>query len=430
MTLTRLIAREIVHRKLNFGLSLVAVVVAVAACGGALAMLSAHDRQTEIILERNRAAIEKQNKQLEDEMRIITKKMGFNVEIRPKGQDSGNLFGETYMAEFMPEAYVTKLSESPIVTVRHLLPIIEQRVKWEERDGRTVFVVGVRGEVPLAHRDPKKPIMHAVPPGKIVLGNEIASTEALKVGDTLTLLGERFEVAKIHGPRGTKDDITVFINLATAQALFDREGQINAIMALECKCAWADLAKVRAEIAKFLPDTKVTEKGTVALARAEARNAATAAATAALKQEAAGRAELRDRRQTLAMILVPLVILVAGLWVALLSWLNVRQRRDEIGIWRAVGMRSRQILMLFLGKAVVLGLLGAAIGFTLGHILVTMAGTYSESDAAIAAAAQPLFNWTAAGLSLVLAPLLAVLASWLPAFAAAQQDPAAILARD
>ncbi|MCX5771948.1 MAG: hypothetical protein NTZ09_16985 [Candidatus Hydrogenedentes bacterium] len=44
-----------------------------------------------------------------------------------------------------------------------------------------------------------------------------------------------------------------------------------------------------------------------------------------------------------------------------------------------------------------------------------------------AASAMGLFDWRLLAFVLVLAPLLACVASWLPALVAAQQDPAVIL---
>jgi len=78
----------------------------------------------------------------------------------------------------MPESTVKTLSESgimTIMTVRHLLPIV-QRKQVLVAGGRRkeAYLVGCRGEVPLAHRDPKKPLLATVPAGKIILGHEVA----------------------------------------------------------------------------------------------------------------------------------------------------------------------------------------------------------------------------------------------------------------
>ena len=115
-------------------------------------------------------------------------------------------------------------------------------------------------------------MVQPIEPGQIVLGYELHDSLGLKVGDELKLMGRAFTVSQCYPMRGNKDDITAWINLRQAQEMLDKKGLINAILALECQCAWADLAQVREEITRILPDTQVIEQGSKALARAEARS--------------------------------------------------------------------------------------------------------------------------------------------------------------
>jgi putative ABC transport system permease protein len=219
----------------------------------------------------------------------------------------------------------------------------------------------------------------------------------------------------------------VWIPLADAQELLGKQGRINAILALECMCAAADVLKVREEIARILPGTKVVERGSEALARAEARRKAGDESAAAIGNERAHRAALRQERENLAAWLVPVVILAAACCIALLAFANARERRSEVALLRAVGVSSRRILTAFLAKAVVMGaaggmlglLGGAAVGARLG------AGLDHAGAAGLPVGALPS-PWFALAV-LVAAPALAGLAGFLPAAYAAHQDPAEIL---
>ncbi|MHC4199766.1 MAG: FtsX-like permease family protein, partial [Planctomycetota bacterium] len=102
---------------------------------------------------------------------------------------------------------------------------------------------------------------------------------------------------------------------------------------------------------------------------------------------------------------------------------NVRERRAEIGILRALGLRSRQILLVFLGKAIMIGLVGAVAGYLAGWIGGALWAGGPEGAVSLAA----LFDPRALVLALVAAPVLSGLAGWLPAVAAAQADPAEVL---
>jgi len=107
---------------------------------------------------------------LEDAMRKITKGLGFNILILPHDQDINQFHLQGVADAVMPETFVTKLANSKIVTINHLLPVVTKRIRWTEQDNLEVVLIGTRGEVPLAHRDHKKPLLDMVPKGKLIAG--------------------------------------------------------------------------------------------------------------------------------------------------------------------------------------------------------------------------------------------------------------------
>ena len=423
MTVWRLLTQEVLHRKLNFGLGVLAVMAAVGCLVGAITLLRGDEIITEQTLAVKQHAVEQAGAELEDAMRKITIGLGFNVLVLPADQDLNELHVEGSLSKTMPEEFVHRLASSKdVITVNHLLPIVTRKIRWEEQD-MTVVLIGTRGEVPFAHRDPKKPMLAAVPEGKMVVGHQVQQQRGLKVGDTVTLMGKQFEINQCYPERGTVDDSSIWIGLSAAQDLLGMQNLINGIWALECHCAAGQIAKVRAEVAKHLPGTKVIERGAKALARTEARTKAKEAAEASLEQETANRQAIRQQRESFAAVLVPIVFVGSGVLIGFLTFVNARQRRAEIGILRAIGLRSKQILMLFLGKALIVGLLGAIDGYLLGLLVGIVCGELPLT----AESFRQLFLPELVIVAFVLAPLLSAMASWLPAMAAAQQDPASIL---
>ncbi|MEK6236018.1 MAG: FtsX-like permease family protein, partial [Planctomycetales bacterium] len=121
-------------------------------------------------------------------------------------------------------------------------------------------------------------------------------------------------------------------------------------------------------------------------------------------------------------------------WIAMLVLRNVHERRAEIGLLRAIGLRSSRILMIFLGKSVAAGVFGSAAGCALGVALGTWWFVNSGVDPAAGTNEAsrlftPQFILTVVAAAAA-APVLAAGASWLPATAAAQQDPADILCEE
>lgn len=441
MSIWRLVAREIHYRKLSFGLSVLSVLVAVGCLVAELTLLRLHDHHTQQVvaakeaetrlsMEAFEAETRERMRRLEDDYRKITRDLGFNILILPKDQNLGDLYAHDFASKTMPEAYADRLAKAGIVTINHLLPILQQKLDWSERD-RMIVLVGTRGEIPIVQQDAKKPILDLVPPGTVVVGHELHQSLKLTKGDRIKLQGQEFKVHKLHPKRGNKDDITLWINLAEAQKLLDKEGHINAIMALECNCSADRLDKIHGEIAGILPDTQVLELVPQAQARAAARNRAAAeaqearrqaaqAAAAALEREKQGRAELKGRLEEFAAVLVPLVVLGCMVWLGVLAFSNVRERAGEIGILRALGLRSGQVLALFLTRAVLVGFIGAVLGYAAGSLVGMLRGE-------TAADASSLFRPVLLLGVVAAAPLLCALASWVPALMAARQDPAVIL---
>ncbi|MFK5949873.1 MAG: hypothetical protein QM500_14010, partial [Methylococcales bacterium] len=171
-----------------------------------------------------------------------------------------NLFASKYM----PESYVDSMAASNSVLIRHLLPTLQQKITWPEKQ-RTIILTGTRGEVPFLHKAPKEAMMDAVSKGTMIMGYELHKSLGLKNGDKTKLMNRSFTIVKCNEMRGNIDDITIWINLKESQELLNKEGEINAILALKCHCNANELGEIRKEVNSILPGTQVLEKGTYLL---------------------------------------------------------------------------------------------------------------------------------------------------------------------
>jgi predicted lysophospholipase L1 biosynthesis ABC-type transport system permease subunit len=250
----------------------------------------------------------------------------------------------------------------------------------------------------------------------------------IKAGDKVALMGRSFTVHACHKERGDKDDITAWIYLAEAQELLDKPRLINAILALECLCIGEEgLPLIRKEIATILDDKiQVIERGSEVIARAEARIKVEEQAHASIQQEKESRENLRAVREHLASILTPVVVTACAIWIAVLGFTNVRARRGEIGILRALGVCSRRILVMFLSRHVLVGALGGALGFAVG-VLAAVYFTAAREGTPIRAVDTGLPYAGLLVLSVAGAAALAVIAGWIPTVVAVRQDPAEAL---
>lgn len=428
MNIRHLILRECLFRKKHFLLGVAAVAVAVASFAAALVMLALFDRQTERLLTEREERMRVRLAALQDDMRIITRDLGFNLRILPRDLNLVNFYAQDFADGSMPEAYIHKLAGQPLVTVNHLLPTLQKRVDWPEQEFGDIKLVGTLGEVPIADKKQKKPLLQKVPNGGIVLGHQLArqisrsSGTDLRPGDDLVFRGRTFRVHRLHPRKGDIDDVTVWLHLHDAQEMLDAPGRINEILALGCNCSAERLGVIREEIAAILPDTQVEEFETRATARAEARNRVAREEEEGLRQERADREALRGEMTRLTGWLLPAVALAAVVWFALLALGNVLARREEIGIFRALGVGSLRVFVLFLGRALLVGIVGAVVGSILGLAAATaFADSFEEVRQVLALLVPDLVVLVLA------APLVGMAAGWLPALIAVRQDPAAIL---
>jgi ABC-type lipoprotein release transport system permease subunit len=430
MTIWKLVISEIRHRKMNFALGVLSVMVASASFIGSVTLLRIYDFRTGQILLLKQDELAKRMTELKDDTRKAMLKLGFNVVILPKDQNLADWYSDDYASKYMPEDYVHRLADSGIVTVRHFLPSLQQKIEWSERK-RKIILVGTRGEVPNLHKNLVKPLVQPVLPGTISLGYELHRSLDLNLGDKIELMARQFMVQACHKERGNKDDITAWIYLAEAQELLNKKGLINAILALECMCAGIDaLPRIRKEIAAILPGTQVIERGSRAIARAEARTKVEEEAKIAIEKEKLGRERLRAARERLASILTPVVVTACAVWVALLGFTNVRARREEIGILRTLGVSARGILLMFLSKHVLVGVLGGAFGFGAGVLSAVYFSETLEGTRPWITAMDFSGPGLLAGLLLASvggATALAVIAGWIPTVVATRQDPAEVL---
>ena len=379
----QLILREMRHSWLNTCLSLVALIATVALLVGVHLLTAAAER----------------------EARRVSRDLGFNLRIVPLNTDPDRFFLEGYSDQTLPEEAVRQLASAAgtFLTFNHLTPALERRIRIQERD---CLLTGL-GHAVTGPGDKKQPMGFHIPLGQAHVGFLLARHFNLKNGSSLRVLNRDLVVEKVLLEAGTDEDLRLYTSLADAQAILDLPGRISEIKAIDCLCLTADqdpLTQIRAALKKVLPEARVLQMRTLADARAKQRQSS----------------------ENVTAFAVPMALLAAALWVGTLSILNVRQRRSEIGLWRALGSDSGSIATLFLGKAALLGLIGGTVGYFVGTTVALQFGPH-------------LFPVTAASLqanfqlfpkALLLTSAFAALAAFLPAMIAVAQDPAGTLRAD
>lgn len=380
MSIIGLIFKELRHRWLNFALGVLGMVAIVALFVAYLGTAAAAQRETV----------------------RVTRDLGFNLRIIPKETDMDRFWALGYSELTLPEEAVRRLANHPkvFVSYNHLVATLQRRVAVESRE---ILLTGLAPAI-TAPEQRNRPMGLAPKPGTVVVGYRVAERLGLKQGGPVTILGGSFVVDRCLAESGTEEDIRVYGALGDVQRLLGLAGKISEIQAIDCLCLTADqdpLRVLRAELERALPEAKVVQLRTLADTRAKQRQTA----------------------ERYFAVMSPLLLVICAAWVALFATLNVRERRLEIGVLRALGHSSGRIAALFLGRAVLLGVLAAALGWALGTGLALRLGPdiFRVTASAIAA------DYGLLGKALLAAPLFAAVATAVPTMHAVTLDPAAIL---
>jgi putative ABC transport system permease protein len=252
----------------------------------------------------------------------------------------------------------------------------------EMRRGRPVVILGLK-------------VARELFPGEEPLGRIV------RIGDW------RMRVIGVLEPTGTQlgadIDETALVPVATAMKMFDRRSLFRVMVQVR---PGADLELAKGKITRLLAERHDGEEDVTVL---------TQDAVVSTFSQILG-------ALTLALGAIAAISLtVAGIGIMNVMLVSVSERTREVGLLRALGVKRRQVLAVFLTESALLsaagGLLGLALGWAAVGLLVEIFPALPASPPAWAVAA-------ALGLSLG----VGVLFGLLPARRAARLDPVAALA--
>lgn len=205
----------------------------------------------------------------------------------------------------------------------------------------------------------------------------------------------------------------VFIPLADAQVLYNLRGQATEVALFLNQVGTEDsIAPVlQSQIPSYEVDSWQTLRGDIR--------------------------QTLDTKLVFTNIIGIVVLVIAGIGILNLMLMAVFERTREMGVLAAMGMKGRQIMLLFLLEGAFIGVVGAVVGCVVGALLIGLVGqvgidlsTVSGMGEVGALLGDRLYpSVTLADLISrgVLVVLIAAIASLYPAWQAARKEPAQAL---
>ena len=257
----------------------------------------------------------------------------------------------------------------------------------------------------------------------IVIGQGLATAMDITVGDRITMAGGALHdqtrqrtmtvvgIFDVGVPTVEKD--TIYISLAEAQSLFGLDGQVTeVVISLE---QIGQEPPVVAQINKEQPSYEVE---TWVNSMPELK-------------------KTMDMKLSVMSVFGVIMLGVAAIGILNLLMMAVFERTREIGIIGALGLKPREITLLFLLEGILIGVMGAVLGTVLGLALTGVLGIvgldYSqfadltEYTALITGKIYPEFVPLKVLNHAITLAIIATLAALYPAREAARREPAEAL---
>lgn len=329
---------------------------------------------------------------------------GANILVVPKVNDLSLSYGGVTVASAAFDVGELTLADldriETIENARNISVVAPKLLGAIPIGGRPVLVAGVRFEDELRLKqwwdiEGREPVRA----DDALIGLRLARVLNIHPGDEVEINGQTFHVAGILAENGSQDDDILFVDLAAAQQVMNKPGSISLaeVAALCTECPVEDMVE---QIGGVLPQARVT----------------------ALRQAVGLRMETVGQLSRFALA-VSVVVIAIGALVVLTTMLGaVAERRQEIGLFRALGYRKQHVIRIILGEASLVSLGGGLLGWSLGMgTAVVLAPRLADVNAPV------IWDpWFALG-AIVGAIVVGLLGSLYPAVNAARLDPTTAL---
>ncbi len=184
---------------------------------------------------------------------------------------------------------------------------------------------------------------------ELVIGDIYAEDNDYKIGDTIDVDGEDFEIVGIIETGDQSMAGGVFTSISKVGELMDDEDSITNIYVKVNKGADAQEVADRID-AKYGDDIKTI--------------------TSIMEMEQM--ANMLNMIQGTTWAISLLAIIVGGLGIINTMLMSVFERTREIGVLKAVGWSNRKILTMIVGESVVITIVSAIIGSVIGYLVCTL----------------------------------------------------------
>jgi putative ABC transport system permease protein len=232
--------------------------------------------------------------------------------------------------------------------------------------------------------------------GEALIGKDAAERLHIAPGDSITLGRGKLRVSGVLDNTGSQDDGLVFTDIKWVQQHFQK-GNAVSLIELSALCSGCPIEDMVAQVNSALPGARAV----------------------AVKETVELKMQAMHYFHKFSLGISALLLIVAGMIIFFAMTASVKERVQEIGLFRAVGFRTGHIIQVLLTEAFIVSLLAGIAGYVIGIISPRFVAPYLMSAYNLTFEFDPALAATA----LVSSVLVGLAASIFPAVRAGRLDP-------
>jgi putative ABC transport system permease protein len=192
--------------------------------------------------------------------------------------------------------------------------------------------------------------------GVVLLSENNTEYFGVDVGDTVTILGETFEVIGTHGSSGVTT--TLYMSLSDAQSLTNNTGYITSLS------VFAESSDVVTEVADSVSSLHPELSVVTSQQRLSQIETMQQTYQTTLDNAEASLATM----QTTALGEIVVAVAATSLIVFFVMLYTVRERTKEIGTLKAIGFSNKTVMSQFVLEGMLLSLIAGVVGIVIGSV--------------------------------------------------------------